>query len=136
MAINIQKNLEGKLKLTGSALGDTFYDFVVPTVQLTAVNNKLSDKVLEEIYIICDSTAGIVNINLPKISDFKNFWNVKIYITKIAGANAVNVYPFNNEVIVNTLNGYTSKVVNTYDSYHLHIVEQNTWMALYSPNLD
>lgn len=134
--IDIQKKLEGKIKLEGSNLGVPFYGFIVPTVQLTAVNNKLSDKVLEEVFIICDSTLSDIYIDLPKISDFKNFWNVKIYVTKISGGNSVFIRPFNNEIVVNTLNGWNIKVVNIYDAYHLHIVEENTWIALYSPNLD
>lgn len=133
--LNVQKTLEGKIRLEKVPGYNTIYNFVVPTVRLSGVTQKLSDKVLEEVYIICDTTNGQISINLPKISNFQNFWNTKIYITCTSGEDKVNIYPYTEEVAVDTLNGNESIGLGLYDAYYFHIIENNTWIALKSPSL-
>ena len=126
----IQKELQGKINLVGAGGGNT-YNFILPTVIGTALPNALDNQVLEEVYLICDSTAGAINIYLPDIADFNNAWNTKIYVCWVAGANAVTLYPFSTAPKEDTLNGSASKVfANLYDTYYCHIVSDTMWMTL------
>lgn len=136
MSAPINVTLQGKLNLTSTLLVNS-YNLVLPSQTETPFTNKLSSKAYEEIYIICDTTVSNVDIYLPKISNFENFWNTKIYIIKNSNdANEVIVYPYNDEVIVNTINGYPSKTYTYYkDAAYYHIVNDTTWMALYCQGL-
>lgn len=129
----IQKELIGKINLVG-AVGGNIYNFVLPTVTGTGLPHALDNQVLEEVYIICDSTLGAIDINLFDIANFNGAWNVKIYISWIAGGNTVTIYPYGTEPNEDTLNGNSSIVFsNLYDCYYLHTVADNMWMALYCP---
>jgi hypothetical protein len=145
--------LQERVNLVGTALGTTDVYFSVPTVSQSVVPNALKIQPLEEVFISIDITNGPVNIYLPSISDFGNFWNAKVYITLSAGGNTpalrgaapeapiapmvaagVNLYPFQGSLTVpaDTLNGFTGKTLSyNHDSYFLHIVDSTTWIALF-----
>lgn len=125
-----QKELQGKINLVGAG-GGNIYNFVLPTVIGSALPNAIDNQVIEEVYIICDSTLGTITINLPDIASFNNAWNCKIYICRTAGANGVTVLPYSTEPNEDTLNGFTAlNLTNLYDTYYLHIVADDMWMAL------
>lgn len=131
--MNYTKNLLGKQTLIAGAGGDV-YTYVLPTLTGTSLPNAIDNQVIEEVYIICNTTAGTLNIYLPAISSFKNAWNCKLYITLEAGSNPVVIHAYNNEIEVNTLNGYpfvTEAVVH--DTYYMHIVSDTSWMSLKCP---
>lgn len=132
MPVTTNISLQGKINLVGS----NSYNLIIPSQTETPFTNKLSSKAFEEVFIICDTTNGGIDIFLPKISDFENFWNTKIYIIKNTNdVNAIVVYPYNNEVVINTINGFPSKNYALYkDAAYYQIVNDNTWMALYCPS--
>ena len=73
----IQKSLIGKHNLVG---GNDYY-FSLPAAPIgSAIPTAIDNQVIEEVYILADTTAGAVNIYLPAISTFNNAWNPKIYI--------------------------------------------------------
>jgi hypothetical protein len=126
----IQKELQGKIDLVGAG-GGNIYNFVLPTVIGTALPNALDNQVIEEVYLICDSTAGSIVINLPSIANFNKAWNCKIYVCWVAGGNQVTLNPYSTEPNEDTLNGFVALTFpNLYDTYYLHIVADNMWMAL------
>ena len=127
----IQKELIGKMTLVGSAdLGGNTYNMILPTLTGTALPNALSNQVIEEVYIICDSSLGDITINLPSIASFNNSWGAKIYVYALAGANAIRVYGYNNEIISDTINGFPFASLVQYQTNYLHIVSDNMWMNL------
>ena len=127
----IEKTLIGKHLLTGG----NDYTFSLPTTPAGSnLPNQLSNQVLEEVYIAVDARDGAVNIYLPPISSFNLSWGAKIYITVIDLSNAVKIYPYSTEMEGNTINGFLSiSASNQWDSWYLHIIEENTWMSLYCP---
>lgn len=132
MAI-IQKELQGKINLVGGP-GGNIYNFVLPTVTGTSLPHALDNQVLEEVYIICDSTLGAIEINLPAIADFNGTWNVKIYVCWVAGGGTVQIFPYSTEIRQDTLNGANRiDFSNLFDTYYLHAVQDNMWMSLYCP---
>lgn len=89
---------------------------------------------LQEIYLQCDTTLAPVTINLFEIADLENFWNVKIFVTDIAG-NA-----FSNNITINSIGadsidfpGTTTLTLNTNGaSVELQVVSDIQWFALES----
>lgn len=136
MPTTVTKILGGKMNLVSDGAGYTV-NLTLPTVTGTALPNALDNQVIEEVYLICDTTAGGMIINLPAISALNNAWNVKIYICQVAGTNGVTVYPYSTEMETDTLNGNARLVAQyQYDTYYLHVVSDNMWMALYCGGLD
>lgn len=134
MAI-IQKELQGKINLVGSAdLGGNIYNFILPTVIGTALPNALDNQVIEEVYLICDSRLGDITIVLPAISTFNSAWNTKIYVYDSNGYGSVTILPYSVEGgPSDTINGFSSKTLFLNDTYYLHIVDDNMWMSLVCP---
>lgn len=133
-----QKELIGNHLLVG-ALATNTYNFTLPlTPAGSQLPNQIDNQVIEEVYIACDTTLGPVVINLPAISTFNLAWNAKIYIVQISATTAANkttIYAYSTEGPgSDTLNGSAFKAtVNQWDAYYLHIIEENTWMALSCP---
>jgi hypothetical protein len=132
-----EKSLIGKHLLVGAG-GGNIYNFSLPSTPAgSQLPNQIDNQVIEEVYIACDTTLGPIRINLPAISSFNLAWNAKIYIVQISDTTVLNVTtiaPFNSETETNTLNGSLSKAtVNQWDAYYLHIIEENTWIALLCP---
>ena len=82
-----------------------------------------------EIYLECDTTVAPVVINLPLISDFDGFLNIKIYISDLsnnASSNNITV----NTALGNTINTVNSiKVTENGGSLSAQIVGLNKWIA-------
>lgn len=132
----IQKELIGRHTLLGDNLSlTTDYVFSVPaTPQGTSLPNGIDNQVIEEVYIAVDTSLGNVNVYLPPISSFNLAWNAKVYITITNASNGCTIYAFNNEIYYDTINGFFSIGASaTYDSWYLHIVQENMWMALKCP---
>ncbi len=87
----------------------------------------------DDVQILCDSTGGVVTINLCEIPALK--WNVnyKLYIvdsTNTAGANAITI----NAAVGQTINGGSSIVINTNGGACLIQVGSNTtYIATFYP---
>jgi hypothetical protein len=87
----------------------------------------------DDVQILCDSTGGVITINLCEIPALK--WNVnyKLYIvdsTNTAGANAITI----NAAIGQTINGGSSIVINTNGGACLIQVGSNTtYIATFYP---
>lgn len=133
----IFKELVGRLDLVGSAdMGGNVYNLYLPTNVGTALPHYLDNQVIEEVYIICDSTLGDITINLPSTTVFNGIWNTKIYIAWMRGANDVNIVPFTpvteSDPPQDSLNGdtapYTMGLLN--EAVYLHQVYDFTWMKL------
>lgn len=133
--INIEKKLEGKIKLIGSSLGNTIYTFTLPEQSGTQVTDKLSTMNLEEVFIICDTTDGDITINLPYITSFKGFWNVKVFISFNGGFNSLFVKPYINEVeeLYDNINGVGTVNLSPTQTNYYHIVDNNTWAQFVCP---
>jgi len=133
----LYKELIGRLDLVGSAdMGGNTYNLIVPTNVGTNLPHGLDNQVIEEVYIICDSTLGDITINLPSTTTFNGTWNTKIYIAWMAGGNDVNIVPFTpateSDPPQYSLNGdtapYTMARLN--EAVYLHQVYDFTWMKL------
>jgi hypothetical protein len=74
------KTLQGVVRITEQGN----YYFSLPTNPTPETPNALSNKVLEDVYIIIESInlelPNAVNIYLPKISLFNGNWNAKIHL--------------------------------------------------------
>ena len=87
----------------------------------------------DDVQILCDSTGGVITINLCEIPALK--WNVnyKLYIvdsTNTAGANAITI----NAAAGQTINGGSSIVINTNGGACLIQVGSNTtYIATFYP---
>jgi|694.fasta_scaffold01602_38 hypothetical protein len=124
---NITKTLNGLVTLT--PLAAQIYDFVVPNP------NTLNVEVLNEVYIHCDSTAGIITINLPNIASIGSF-SPKVYIVDVASAATANDIVIVADpgavgppvVLANTINGIANYTISTNDlSVCLSIVSATQW---------
>jgi hypothetical protein len=133
----LYKELIGRLDLVGSVdAGGNTYNLIVPKNIGTNLPHGLDNQVIEEVYIICDSTLGRITINLPSTTEFNGIWNAKIYIAWTAGANDVVIVPFEGSatplIAPDTLNGSFDPyiMVALYETNYLHIVYDYTWMKL------
>jgi hypothetical protein len=134
----IFKELIGRLDLVGSAdMGGNTYNLYLPTVTGTALPHALDNQVIEEVYIICDSSLGDITINLPSTTVFNGIWNTKIYVAWTRGANDVTITPFAGDEVIpaDSLNGdtdpYTLALLS--ETVYLHQVYDYTWMKLVCP---
>lgn len=137
----IYKELISKINLVGDPMGATDYYFTLPVVTGTRLPHSLDNQVLEEVYIICDSSLGAININLPSTTIFNGVWNTKIYISWMNGGNSVNINPYpgfmseTDPILPDSLNGlylpYTMQQLN--EAVYLHQVYDYTWMKLVCP---
>ena len=123
----ITKTLNGVVTLT--PLAAQTYNFVVPNP------NTLDVQVLAEVYIHCDSTAGIITINLPNIATIGSF-SPKIYIVDVNSAATAHDIVINADggtagppvVAANTINGLASYTISTDDlSVCLSVVSSTQW---------
>jgi hypothetical protein len=132
----LYKELIGRLDLVGSAdVGGNIYNLIVPKNIGTNLPHGLDNQVIEEVYIICDSTLGKITINLPSTTEFNGIWNAKIYIAWTDGANDVVIVPFPGSaeplIDADTLNGFDTYTMDAlYETNYLHIVYDYTWMKL------
>lgn len=121
---NITKTLNGLVTLTPLAAQE--YDFVVPNP------NTLDVQVLSEVYIHCDSTAGIITINLPNIATIGTY-SPKVYIVDVNSAATAHDIVINADggsmvLPVNTINGLASYTISTNDlSVCLSVVSGTQW---------
>jgi len=113
--------LGGAISLTGTT--DT-YQLVIPSLINTGLPHYLDNQVIEECYIICDTTNNDCNIILPPISAFKGSWGPKFYISNMA----------TNKVIVSVGNpgdkigSYTTIELPTpFETGYFHVVNYNMW---------
>lgn len=128
----IQKILQGIVRI--EELGD--YNFVLPTNPNAPIQNALSNKVLEDVYIIIENIPvtefSVLGIYLPKISTFNGAWNSKIHIlnkivTEFRFSETLNSYydvetPANSDWL-NQEGTYTDGL----SSCLLEIVDNNYW---------
>lgn len=126
------KNLVGRIDLTKT--GD--YYFSLPAPLKGTLPNALDNQVIEEVYIICN-TSDPINIYLPSTTLFNDTWNAKIYITNIQSG-TVTIYPFQGSdspfIQPDTLNGAPFyAMTGQYEAVYLHIVDDYFWMKLVCP---
>jgi hypothetical protein len=126
------KTLQGVIRIT--EVGD--YYLALPDNGARAQNGLAINNV-EEVYIVIETIVTpeyIVNLFLPKISDFNGGWNTKIYIlNKNAvgeiGLGSVNLYSYVSET-------YTDYLINNITAINLstnslvHIFDTNVWGVL------
>ncbi len=135
----INKTLIGVHELVGG----NDYVFSLPSASPNGqpLSGNLSS-VVEEVYINCDITLGGINILFPSIETFNRQWNTKIYVCLTGGtvseSATVTLYPFAGSEVPSipsdTLNGATFiPFTGQYETYYLHIVAPNMWMALNCP---
>ncbi len=103
--------------------------------QLTAGNYNLAADlnykyvVNDEIRLICDSTLGVINIQLPEISELAGFLNLKIFIIDEAGTaatNAINIFSGG----ADTINNGASLAVSTNGAeLSIYIASKTAWAA-------
>lgn len=129
----IQKILQGIIRI--EELGD--YNFVLPTNPNAPIQNVLSNKVLEDVYIIIENIPvteeDVLGIYLPKISTFNGAWNSKIHIlnkiiTEFRFSETINSYfdaetPSNSDWI-----DYENQYSVDLRSCVLEIADTNYWL--------
>lgn len=116
-------NLGGKMNLIPTSATD--YYLQVPTVS-NSIIQPLSIKPLEEVFINTYQVDYTIRLFLPKISDFKGFWNTKIYIHGLDGA-GVDIIPYADETTINTINN-NSLIVSGVNCC-LNVISENDWFA-------
>jgi hypothetical protein len=134
----IEKTLVGVHNLVGG----NDYVFSLPSANTNGQpNTGILTTPVEEVYINCDITLGGINILFPAISTFNNLWNTKIYVCLTGGTvggDTVTMFPYAGSEVPSipsdTLNGATDiAFTGQYETYYLHIVAPNMWMALNCP---
>ena len=121
MAI-IQKSVPGgAIYLTGTT--DT-YQLVIPTLINTGLPHYLDNQVIEECYIICDTTNNDCNIILPPISAFKGSWGPKFYISNMGGNSVV----VSVGAVGDKINGQPTWTLPTNnETGYFHVVDYDLW---------
>jgi len=123
----ITRTLQGVVRITQQ--GD--YNFVLPDNGARAQNG-LGINNVEEVYIVIETIVTpdfIVNLFLPKISDFNGGWNTKIYILNKNGnvvGSSLNLYSYVSETYTDYLiNNYTTTILGA--NTLVHIFDTNVW---------
>jgi hypothetical protein len=92
--------------------------------------------IVSEMTIECVTTAGTLQLDLPAISTFNNFWNTKItIIANTATPNDVTVKAFNSAVPplieTNTIGSAASVVLGTnFMAVELNVASSTVWYGV------
>jgi len=87
----------------------------------------------EDIFLVCDTTLGDVNIALPSIASLNRSWSNRIHILNKVGGNKVNIIAFTTLLptpVTNLINGVASITLeNTGDSCVVTVEDEDNWVS-------
>lgn len=86
----------------------------------------------QDVYLFCDTSTAPVIINLPAISTFGGFLNVKIYVTDVSANASVNTITINSAGL-DLINQASSVIINTNSGSAMVIITNRTQWQSMSP---
>ena len=121
----------------GTVSGQTYYKITVVAALgdiWTISPFDLNGNVVSEMVIVCDTTLGPLQLNLPQISTLNNDWSTKITVVALTGAtNDVDITAFTSALppVVNTIGSAPVLTLNLDNqTAELNAAEDNVWYGV------